>query len=102
MTHRDEQSMRRRTESTHIADSALEDHHVQVSRAASISAILVRSRSRAGTEMGRRRTGSWRQGEGGGLQGGCRNLVAWANVAATANMVVDQAPVCGRGITVAR
>src|SRR5438874_2509272 len=35
-----------------ISDSALEDHHVQVSRAASISAILVRSRSRAGTEMG--------------------------------------------------
>ena len=45
MTHRDGQSMRRRIKSIRIADSALEDCQVQVSRAAPISAIPVRGPS---------------------------------------------------------
>jgi hypothetical protein len=40
MTHREEQSMRRRIKSTHIAESALENRQVQTLRAALISAIL--------------------------------------------------------------
>jgi hypothetical protein len=41
MTHRDQQNMRRRTQSTHIAESALLAHRMPQSPAARRSTILV-------------------------------------------------------------